>query len=135
MGNDSSYRKMKAYNLMTGEAQGWVGTGGDQYVELVAEDSAAGVKWENKGEDLYLAKDTNPQDRWMGEGGGAWKGYADWGIGGGYYCAVLWNADHTVSMKSDPGRKLYKYHSFSKDWLCWSENGDNNQAIVRLEWE
>jgi hypothetical protein len=124
--------KMKVYNLKTGASLGYMGHGGDYYVQLVDQGSAIDLKWETSGDNLYLAY----AKHWLGEGGGAWKGYAAWALTSDFYCAVIWNDDHTVSMKSDSGRKLYKYHSFSKDWLCWTDSGDsNNSDIVRVEWE
>lgn len=126
--SETNFRPMRCYNLITGQAEGWLGTYGNN-VDLVHDiKDAAMVDWYSYQSDLYLRKDTNPAYRYLGVG---YNSYATWGVTGGWNDAVVYNSDHTISLKSDPKRKLYKY---GNDWVCWSK-GEDNQNILRFEFE
>jgi hypothetical protein len=129
----SSYKKMKCFNLMTGEFKGYLSTLRN-YVTLVPDkDLGAEVKWSEEGGDMYLVKATSPADRFLGV---AERGYAGWGLWGGWRDAVLLNADGTISLKATPERKLYgPYDSLGNEYVCWAERGENNQAILRFVME
>lgn len=129
----SGYKKMKCFNLMTGEFKGYLSTLRN-YVTLVSEkDQGAGLQWHEEGGDMYLAKDTSPAERFLGL---AERSYADWGAKGGWREAVLLNADGTISLKSTPERKLYgPYETLGSEYVCWAERGENNQAILRFVME
>ncbi len=124
-------------NLKTGAKVGYLGVGTSQNVSIVADKSqAARVEWRRDVEpgQLYLGKDTTPDDRFLGLGN---NGYADWGLwqaGGGSqkrYIDYL-NYDKgtgIIALGDNPSRKLYAYG----DWACWSE-GDNDQILsCRME--
>jgi hypothetical protein len=125
---ETVYRRMKCYNLMTGDFVGYLGTYNNN-VDLVGKpEEAAKLAWSSYGSDMYLRKDTSPNDRYLGLG---WNSYACWGLTGGWNDAVIFNKDKTISLKSDPKRKLYKY---GNNWVCWSADEDN-QNILRFEFE
>jgi len=129
----NDYRHLKAIDKMTNQAMGYVGVGGFEYAALVDSPSkAARVKFENRDGSRGLAKETSPSDRWLGED---YQQYADWGLGKNYVW-IVWDQDHTISMKDDPSRKLYWYEKGGTKWLCWTKSGDNNnQAILTFELE
>lgn len=127
----SPYHKMKCYNLMTKEFNGWLGVGNNQYVDLVHDaKDAANLAWYSHNSDSYLKKDTTPSDRYLGVGANDYACYGLW-IPTGWVNAVIYNGDHTISLKEDPKRKLYKY---GNDWVCWSK-GEDNQNILRFEFD
>ncbi|HUY99088.1 MAG TPA: hypothetical protein VMU89_01965 [Thermomicrobiaceae bacterium] len=125
----TSFGRMKCYNRSTGAFVGWLGTY-NYSVDLVHDaDSGAGVAWTPWGSDMYLTMDWSPGYRYLGLGANS---YACWGIAGGWTDAIVYNPDHTLSLKSDPKRKLYG--PYGNDWVCWS-NGEDNQNILRCELE
>lgn len=127
--SQGTYGKMRCYNLTTGEFVGWLGTYGNN-VDLVHDaESAAAVAWSPHGSDMYLRKETSPNDRFLGLG---WNGYATWGLTGGWNDPIIYNSDHTISLKTDPKRKLYG--PYGNDWVCWS-GGEDNQNLLRCELE
>jgi hypothetical protein len=126
-----AYEHAKCYNFSTGEFLGWLGRVGDNYVSVEKEEkNAHGVRWQFDGNDLYLSKETSgsPGGRYLGEGS---SGYADWGLGGGYYAPVLYNKDLTISLKSDPKRKLYLV---GDNEVRWSDSGKSVPvSLLRIE--
>jgi len=126
---ETAYRKMKCFNLMTGDFVGYLGTYNNNVDLVHVANDAAMLAWSSSGSDMYLRKETTPNDRFLGLG---WNSYACWGLTGGWNDAVVYNKeDHTISLKSDPKRRLYRY---GNDWVCWS-TGENNQNILRFEFE
>ena len=121
---EGTYQKMKCYNQVTGQLVGFLGSSGNNADIVQDEKEAASLAWSSYNSDLYLRKDTSPNDRFLGLG---WHGYACWGLAGGWNDAVIYNSDQTISLKSDPKRKLYIYGA----WVCWSE-GESNQNILRF---
>jgi len=92
--SESTYRKMKCYNLATGAVVGWLGTYGNN-VDLVHDAAAAvGVAWSPYGSDMYLRKATSPNDRFLGLGWNVPKlpglGEVDWSA----FCAALTDAGY-----------------------------------------
>jgi hypothetical protein len=122
----SRYRKMKCYYAVNGRLLGWLGTYNDNVDVVTNEKLAAEVAWSWYESDMYLRKTTSPNDRFLGLG---WHGYACWSLAGGWNDAIIYNADHTISLKSDPSRKL---SLCGNNWICWSE-GESNQNILRFE--
>lgn len=129
----ANYKKMKCFNLMTGEMVGYLGTH-DNFLTIVPAAEAVAVQWDTEGSDLYLDKDTSPTDRYLGL---ADQSYAGWGLkGGGYRNPILFNRDGTISLKAAPGRKLYgPYAKITANYVCWTEDGEDNQNILRFEME
>ncbi|HKN28395.1 MAG TPA: hypothetical protein VJY34_11135 [Roseiarcus sp.] len=129
----SDYKRMKAFDKMTKELKGYVGVGAFESAALVhSANDAAMVKFENRDGSRALAKDTSPSDRWLTEG---LRQYAEWGLGKNYVW-VVWDDDHTISMKDDRNRKLYWYERSGTKWLCWTgEKEKDNQAILTFELE
>jgi hypothetical protein len=127
---------MACYNLATNQLVGYLGAGGslNADVSIVADKAdGAAVKWAYVGSDTYLEKDTTPDDRYMGLGV---RSYACWGLWTptGWVNPIVYNPDHTISLKADLSRKLYgPYRYLGSDWAVWSEPGDNNQNILRFE--
>lgn len=129
----TTYKKMKCFNLMTGDFKGYLGTH-DNYLTVTNAEGAAPLVWASEGEDLYLEKETTPDDRYLGLGDNS---YANWGLKGGWRNPVKLNPDGTISLKDKPGRKLYgPYAKITADYVVWTEDGDeNNQNILRFEFE
>jgi hypothetical protein len=129
----SDYNHLKAFDKMTKEFVGYVGVGGFEYAALVDSSSkAARVKFENRDGSRALAKETEPSDRWLGED---YQQYADWGLGNNYIW-IVYEDDHTISMKDNRSRKLYWYEKNKKKWLCWTKSEEkDNQAILTFELE
>jgi hypothetical protein len=128
----ANYKKMKCFNLMTGEFQGYVGTH-DNYLTVTDAAGAANIQWDTEGEDLYLDKDTTPTDRYLGL---ADQRYAGWGLKGGQRNPVILNRDGSISLKEKPGMKLYgPYEKLTANYICWTEENENNQNILRFEFE
>ncbi|MDC0667925.1 hypothetical protein [Nannocystis radixulma] len=128
----TTYKKMKCFNLMTGEFVGYLGTH-DNYVTVTDANGAANLVWASSGADLYLEKDTTPNDRYLGL---ADQDYAGWGLKGGWRNPVLFNSDGSISLKDDPRRKLYgPVSKITANYVAFTEAGDNNQNILRFEME
>ncbi len=129
----SGYKKMKCFNLMTGEFKGYLSTLRN-YVTLVPDkEHGAWLQWKEEDGDMYLAKDTTPNDRFLGE---AERRYASWGLKGGWREPIVYNADGTISLKSNTKVKLYgPYETLGNDYVCWTEPEGNNQAILRFVME
>jgi hypothetical protein len=125
---NANYRRMKCFDRMTKEFQGWLGSYGNNLDLVHSTDDAAYVAWSDQGSDKFLRKDAVPGDRYLGLG---WNSYACWGLTGGWNDAVIYNDDKSVSLKIDPKRKLCKY---GNDWIRWSED-NNNANILTLELE
>jgi hypothetical protein len=126
-GSDDGYVPMKCYNLSTGDFVGWLGTYGNNVDLVHSVEEAARLKFSSYGSDLYLRKETDPADRYLGLG---WNGYATWGVTGGWNDPIVYNGDHSISLKTDSKRKLYG--PYGNDWVCWS-GGEDNQNILRIE--
>ncbi len=124
-----NYGKMKCYNLSTGDFVGWLASYNNNVYLTQDESAAASVKWLSYKEHTYLEKETSPNDRYLGLG---WNGYATWGLTGGWNDPIVYNADHTISLKTDPKRKLYG--PYGNQWVAWS-GGEDNQNILRCELE
>jgi hypothetical protein len=99
----TNYKKMKCFNLMTGDFKGYLGTH-DNYLTVTDAAGAALLVWASEGEDLYLEKETTPDDRYLGL---SERDYAGWGLKGGWRNPVLRNSDGSISLKENPGRKLF----------------------------
>jgi hypothetical protein len=125
----ATWKKMACYNLVTGDFVGYLGTYNNNLDLLQDADDAANLVWYSSGSDLYLRKATTPNDRYLGLG---WNGYACWGLWTptGWVNPVVYNSDHTISLKEDPKRKLYG--PYGNDWVCWT-GGEDNQNILRCE--
>jgi hypothetical protein len=121
----SRFRKLKCYYAGNGQLVGWLGDYNANVDVVTKEKSAAEVAWSWYASDMYLRKSTSPNDRFLGLG---WHGYACWVLAG-WNDAVIYNADHTISLKSEPSRKLCLY---GNNWVCWSE-GESSRHILRFE--
>lgn len=125
-----AYQHVKVYDLATKTFLGWLGCSSGNYVQVVSDEKDAhGVTWAFSGDDLYLRKDTTPTDRFLGL---ADYSYAGWGLIGGWRDPVVYNEDTSISLKSDPKRRLYVYEKGGTNWLCWSDDA-TNKAIVGVE--
>lgn len=131
--SSSGYHRMRCTNLSTGEFLGWLATSGNNvYLETDPKSSnLAACQWRSWGADLYLAKDTSPSDRLLGLG---WNSYACWGAqeSGGWHNPIIYNADHTISLKEAPNRKLYG--PYGNQWVCWTGE-ESNQNIIKCDME
>jgi hypothetical protein len=124
-----TFGRMKCFNLSTGQFVGWLGTY-NYSVDLVHDvDSGAGLAWNSWGSDMYLMMNWSPGYRYLGLGTSS---SACWAIAGGWTKPVIYNPDHTISLKEDPSRKLYG--PYGNDWVYWT-NGEDNQNILRCELE
>jgi hypothetical protein len=133
-GAPNDYGVMKCTNIYTNEFLGYLGTASDQYATIVSDiSSATQFKWYSYESDLYLARQTTPQDRYLAVYPFAGVDYATYGLWIGrnkyYVHAILYNSDKSISLKEDPRRKLYKYDDY---YLAWS-NGESNQNILAFE--
>jgi hypothetical protein len=128
---DTGWRKMACYNLSTGELAGYLASSGNNAYLTQDVNGAENLQWYSNGADLYLRKDTDPNDRYLGVG---WNSYACWGLWTptGWVNPVIYNTDHTISLKGDPNRKLYGPEG--NGWVRWSAGNDQNQNILRCEW-
>lgn len=134
---EPGYHRVQCYNRDTKEFLGWLGTY-DANVWIISKDNYE--KWKDyiayckfsyaSGDDTYLEKSTVPYDRWLGLGDSS---YAVWGLTGGRNNPIIYNADHTISLKEKPERKLYGPYGHGS-YVCWSDN-DNNQNIITLVME
>jgi hypothetical protein len=126
---------MACHNLATNQLVGYLGAGGNlnASTSIVAnKEDGANVKWAYVGSDMYLEKDTTPNDRYLGLGS---QSYACWGLWtrDGWVDPLVYNQDHTISLKGQTHRKLYgPYRWLGSDWAVWSE-GEDNQNILRFE--
>jgi hypothetical protein len=132
VGGAQDYGVMKCTNIVTNEFRGYLGTATNQYADIVSDISAAAkFKWYSYYSELYLERQTEPNDRYLGVGV-TLSGitYADYGLWTptGWVNAVLYNSDKSISLKADPRRKLYEYD----DYVCWT-NGESNQNILAFE--
>ena len=129
----AGYRKMKAFDKMTGDFKGWLGSTGNMnlYLYDLEDDShVAWVRFADFKDQKWLARDTTPNDRFLGL---ATQGYATWGLTGGWNNPIIWHPDHTISLdpKHDASlrnRFLYLY----KGYCCFSDDGSNSN-ILRFE--
>lgn len=91
---------------------------------------AAQVKWliDRSGR-WWLEKATSPNDRFLGYAGDS---YADWGLWqanpNGYIEPVIYNADHTIALASDPSKLLYG--PYGDQWVRWGQ--DQNVLVCEL---
>jgi hypothetical protein len=119
----TNYKKMICYNLNSGDFQGYLGTQ-DTYVCLTDANGGVSVQWSQEGDDLYLDKQTDPTDRYLGADGEA----ACWGLkGAGYRYPVISNADGTISLASDPRYKLYGPHDANGVW--WTKDASHPNIL------
>lgn len=125
-----NYRTVPCYNRKTNKFVGYLGTNSADLslVQNTGDTSTAWCKWVYQDGNLYLAKETTPQDRWLGLGSNS---YAGWGLT--WYDPIVVNADKTISLKSAPERRLYgPFNKGGVDYLRWSED-DTNDDILRIE--
>lgn len=128
----TDYKKMKCTNLMTGEFVGYLGTH-DNYLTVTDRAGAVDVVWASEDSDLYLEKETTPDDRYLGL---ADQGYAGWGLKGGWRNSVLFNSDGSISLKEDTRRKLYgPIAKLTSNYVAFTEAGESNQNILKFEME
>ena len=130
--DSAGFVKFKAFDRQTGEFKGWLGTADNDACLVADVKDAIGVQWVNSDTLKYLAKESSPA-RYLGLDTNS---YVSWGLWtGDYKCAVQLQADGTISMKEDSKRRLYGPYRKplgSTDWLCWSDNNDNDN-ILRFE--
>jgi hypothetical protein len=86
---------LACYNLRTSELVGYLGAGGslNASTSIVANKAdGANVKWAYVGSDTYLAKDTTPNNRYLGLGS---QSYACWGLWTptGWVNPIVYNLD------------------------------------------
>ena len=129
----AGYRKMKAFDKMTGDLKGWLGSTGNMNLYLYDSEDDSHVAWVRFADfkdQKWLARDTTPNDRFLGL---ATQGYATWGLTGGWNNPIIWHPDHTISLdpKHDASlrnRFLYLY----KGYCCFSDDASNSN-ILRFE--
>lgn len=128
--SNSGYFKMMCYNKMTKQFVGYMGTYGND-VSLVADEAeAVDVKWEPVDSDTYLAKETSPNDRYLGLAANDYAAWDLWGNKSSRQPVVL-NADGTISLKNKPNIKLYgPYRYNGVDYACWTDQADNSNILV-----
>jgi len=76
----AGYRKMKAFDKMTGDMKGWLGSTANMNLYMYdSEDDkhVAWVRFADFKDQKWLARDTTPNDRFLGL---ATQGYATWGL-------------------------------------------------------
>ncbi|MBU2359324.1 MAG: hypothetical protein KKB02_10395 [Alphaproteobacteria bacterium] len=132
----STYFHLRAYDLMTNEPKGWLGCtqgAAANYLRLYDDkDAASFVKYVNDGDLKYLARDTTPNDRYLGL---ATNSYAGWGLKGGWRNPIKLHANGSISLDpyedaSFKDRYLYLYGaSVYSDYLCWSEDANNSNIL------
>src|SRR5262249_31935954 len=100
-----NYRRVKCFNRKTGAFVGYLGWNSEAYVTVTSTDTdgdTSSCKWEHRGGDLYLARATRPNDRWIAE---STYEYAEWNLTN--YKPVVVNSDGTLSLERDLNRRLY----------------------------
>jgi hypothetical protein len=126
---DTGWKKMKCFNLSTGDFVGYLANSNSWAFLTQDEGSAANLAWSPNGADMYLQNEASPSNRYLGLGTNS---YACWGLWTptGWVNAVLYNQDHTISLKAFPSNKLYG--PYGNGWVCFS-GGEDNQNILRFE--
>ena len=126
---NSGYSKMKCYNKMTKQFVGFIGTHGNSVSLVTDVADAADVKWEPHDNDLYLAKETTPNDRYLAVGE---RDYAAWDLWTNLHLEpVVLNSDGTISLKNKPNIKLYgPTRSLGVDYASWTDQPDNSNVLV-----
>lgn len=120
------YQLASCRDMATGQPLGWLGSSAGANVKMVrASTDAHGVAWSFEGGDLYLRKKASPADRYLGLSSG---GGAGWGLKGGWRRPVLYNADLSISLKSDPRRRLCR----DGDWVRWS-GGRSDDGLLQVD--
>ena len=124
----SEYKKMSCKNRMTGDFVGYLGTHNNSVAIGPKTEDASLIKWVPDDDDQYLAKQTTPNDRYLG---GASDGYAGWGLWIGDCAPVVRNSDGTISLKSNLSSKLYgPIRVMGIDYVKWSKDEDNQNILV-----
>ena len=124
----NGYKKMRCTNKMTGEFIGYLGTHNNAVAIGPKLDDASDIKWEPNGNDEYLAKETTPNDRYLGGSSGD---YAGWGLWIGESAPVVRNSDGTISLKTKTSAKLFgPVRYLGVDYVKWSDTDDNQNILV-----
>lgn len=126
-------KKMKCFNLKTGELQGYLGTE-DLYVKIKTFDHAAAVQWYRYGDALYLDEEIKGEDRYLSNNWGQAK-WETWSSGGG--AKLDFNADGSISLTDSPSRKLYYKPTTSPKeiWFTHEDETDSNKLDNILKFE
>jgi hypothetical protein len=130
--HEAGYQRAKCTYKSNKTFAGYLASSKNAYVWLTQDiNEAIWVKWKFDGVgDRWLEKATRPYDRFLGR---AESYYADWGLSqtrgaSSYAEPVLYNADHTISLKADATKFLYG--PYGDQWVCWGDN--ENVLIVEL---
>jgi hypothetical protein len=133
-GMPSVYQRIMGYDKETNKELGWLGITGSNTSPEVAfhekESAAHGVSWKYDGGELYLQKDTDPNDRYLGLWSG---GVAGWGLPGAWRSAVVYNTDGTISMAHDPKRMLCAERFLDGVWRAGWTDGTPNRYLIRID--
>lgn len=124
----TQYVHARCYTLHDGTFIGWLWSDSKGNARLARNEvDAHGVCWNMDGNDLYLQKDTQGGDRYLGLGD---RNYASWGRPGPYRCPVVYSSeDYTIGLAADPTRKLFLDND---DWLSWTASGTDNKNILKV---
>ncbi|MDO5735123.1 MAG: hypothetical protein Q4P15_01460 [Propionibacteriaceae bacterium] len=126
----AGYKKLECHNIDTGELKGYLATLRNYAILTMNKEEGAWVQWRQKDTSLYLAKDTEPNDRFLGL---AERGYGGWGLQGTDWAhALTYDASrHTIAL-SGTKRFLYgPYETLGSGYACWSEEGGSNSNILK----
>lgn len=124
------YQVMQCTNIATHTIIGYLGVATNEYAIIVDSiEKAQKFKWVSDGSSLYLAKQTTPNDRYLGVGASDCACYGLW-IPTGWVDALVYdkNGDKIIYLESDQQRKLY----YDGTYVKWSK-GEKNQNILSME--
>lgn len=120
------YRVAPCRDMATKKDVGWLSASNGNYLIMKThKEEAALLTWSFEGEDLYLRKKSRVADRYLGLSDG---NNAGWGVVGGWRHPVLYNKDYSISLKSDPKRRL----CLDGEWVKWSV-GDAAAGLLRVD--
>lgn len=128
----AGYHKLECRNINTNEIVGYLGNVRGYGVLEQKKSDGAWVQWRYKDNMTYLAKDTTPNDRFIGL---AENSYSGWGLQGtNWVSAVDYDsAKHTLAL-SGTKRFLYgPYETLGSAYVCWSKEGESNSNILKCE--
>jgi hypothetical protein len=131
MGNQKA-APMQCTSLMTKEKLGYLTTydANVSIVDDINSKQVAQVYWVYKGGRLCLAKDTVPQERWLGPGYPKEETTAVWGLGKDY-CYLNYDSNTgTLSVESDQTKVLMLYWDGS--YVRWGVKNENTISVKFL---